>query len=278
MPHNQIQSTKSLFDLSGKTAIVTGGAGILGQHFCAALAEHGANVVVADFDHAKAKEIVKKIKSSVGGNLIALPLDVTDETSIADCIQSTVKEFGSLDILHNNAASKSKDLARFFDPVTSFDMDIWREIMAVNLDGMFMMARAVGDQMIKQGHGGSIIQTASIYGVMAPDQRIYEGSQYMGMPINTPAVYSASKAGVVGLSQYLATYWADQNIRVNTITPGGVESGQNDVFKQRYGARVPLNRMGMPTEMVGALLFLASPASTYITGQNILIDGGLSAW
>lgn len=132
--------------------------------------------------------------------------------------------------------------------------------------------------MIAQGKGGSIIQTASIYGIMAPDKRIYEGSFYLGRQISSPAVYSASKASVVGLTKYLAAYWAEHGIRVNAITPGGVESGQNDVFKQKYSARVPMERMARPEEMVGALLYLASDASSYVTGHNIVVDGGLNCW
>jgi len=135
----------------------------------------------------------------------------------------------------------------------------------------------VGARMASRGRG-SIIQTASIYGVVAPDQRIYEGSEYLGMPINTPAVYSTSKAAVVGLTKYLASYWGAQGVRVNTLTPGGVSSGQNDVFDRRYSARVPLNRMARPEEMAQGLLFLASDASSYITGHNLIIDGGLTAW
>jgi NAD(P)-dependent dehydrogenase (short-subunit alcohol dehydrogenase family) len=132
--------------------------------------------------------------------------------------------------------------------------------------------------MLKQGRGGSIVQTASIYGVVAPDQRIYEGSSYLGGAINTPAVYSASKAAVVGLTKYLASYWGAHGIRVNTLTPGGVESGQNDVFSRKYSARVPLGRMAQANEMQSALLFLASDASSYMTGQNLVIDGGLTCW
>ena len=150
--------------------------------------------------------------------------------------------------------------------------------MSVNIDGMFLVAQAVGKQMVQQGKGGSIIQTASIYGVMGPDQRIYEGSSYLGRPINTPVAYSTSKTAVVGLTKYLATYWADKNIRVNTLTPGGVESGQNDDFKRRYTARIPMGRMAEQDEMAGALIYLASDASSYVTGQNIVVDGGLEAW
>jgi NAD(P)-dependent dehydrogenase (short-subunit alcohol dehydrogenase family) len=131
--------------------------------------------------------------------------------------------------------------------------------------------------MAAQGRG-SIIQTASIYGILAPDKRIYEGSEYNGRAINTPPVYSASKAGVVGLTRYLAAHWAEMGVRVNTLTPGGVETGQNDEFRRRYSARVPLGRMAQPNEMVGAVIFLASDASSYITGQNIIVDGGLSVW
>jgi NAD(P)-dependent dehydrogenase (short-subunit alcohol dehydrogenase family) len=132
--------------------------------------------------------------------------------------------------------------------------------------------------MARRGGGGSIIQTASIYGIVAPDQRIYEGSEYHGRPINTPAVYSASKAGVIGLTRHLATYWAERGVRVNTLTPGGVSSGQNSEFSRRYAARVPLGRMAEADDMVGAAVFLASDASLYVTGQNIVVDGGLSAW
>jgi len=150
--------------------------------------------------------------------------------------------------------------------------------MAVNVDGMFLVAQAIGKQMVFQGKGGSIIQTASIYGVMAPDHRIYEGSYYLERQINTPAVYTASKAAVIGLTKHLATYWAEKGIRVNTLTPGGTESGQNDEFKRRYAARIPLGRMANASEMVGALLYLASDASSYVTGQNIIVDGGLECW
>ncbi len=150
--------------------------------------------------------------------------------------------------------------------------------MAVNVEGMVHMAQAVGKHMIAGKISGSIIQTASIYGVVAPDQRIYEGSEYLGREINTPAVYSASKGAVLALTRHLATYWAKYGIRVNSLTPGGVESGQNETFKRLYANRVPLGRMAQADEMVGAALFLASEASSYVTGQNIIVDGGLTAW
>ena len=145
--------------------------------------------------------------------------------------------------------------------------------MTVNIDGMFLVAQALGGRMAARGRG-SIVQTASIYGIVAPDQRIYEGSEYLGRPINTPAVYSASKAAVVGLTRHLAAYWAGRGVRANCLVPGGVESGQNEAFKARYGARVPLGRMARAEEMVGAALYLASDASSYVTGQVVGVDGG----
>lgn len=264
---------KNLFDLSGRVAIVTGGGGILGKHFCAGLAAHGAHVVVAD----RTQAIADAVASTLPGKPMACALDITDEAAVAKMVEDVSRHYGRIDILHNNAATKPQDLGRFFDPVETFSMDVWREVMQVNLDALFMVARHVGGYMAGQG-GGSIVQTASIYGVVGPDQRIYEGSDYLGHQINTPPVYSASKAGVVGLTTYLATYWADKGVRVNTLTPGGVESGQNETFKRKYGARVPLGRMAQPEEMVGALIFLASDASSYVTGQNIIVDGGLTAW
>ena len=266
-------SFTQLFDLSGRTAIVTGGAGILGATFCTALAEFGANVVVVD----RSKEAAETLAARLPGKSQAHAIDITDEDAIRSLVERVQKDFGRIDVLHNNAATKPAELQRFFDPVEQFDMAVWQEVMQVNLDAMFMVAKHVGGAMAA-AKGGSIIQTASIYGVVAPDQRIYEGSHYMGGAINTPAVYSASKAGVIGLTQYLSSYWGAKNVRVNTLTPGGVESGQNDTFKQKYSARVPLNRMAQASEMAGALVFLASDASSYVTGQNIIVDGGLSVW
>ena len=150
--------------------------------------------------------------------------------------------------------------------------------MSVNIDGMFLVAQAVGKQMIAQGRGGSIIQMASIYGMVGPDFRIYEGSSYLNQKLTTPPAYATAKAAVIGMTRFLATYWADKGIRVNTLTPGGVESGQNNEFVKKYSSRVPMGRMANQNEMVCTLLYLASDASSYVTGQNLIVDGGLSVW
>lgn len=269
---------RNSFDLTAKTAIVTGGLGILGRLFCRGLAEFGANVAIVDLDGTRASEFAVELERELGIRAIGISCDVSDPHSVKEMTDRVVGALGPIHILHNNAASKSENLDAFFASFEEYSLEEWRRIMAVNIDGMFLVAQAVGQKMIEQGSGGSIIQTSSIYGILASDKRIYEGSFYLGRQIGNPVVYSTSKAAVTGLTRHLAADWADKGIRVNTLTPGGVESGQNDTFKQRYSARVPLGRMAEGAEMVGALVFLASDASSYITGQNIVVDGGLSIW
>jgi NAD(P)-dependent dehydrogenase (short-subunit alcohol dehydrogenase family) len=269
---------KNLFDLKGKTALVTGGTGILGREFCAILAEFGANVAVVDIHYELAKDFALELESKYGQKSAGFCCDVTKSESVEQMVNDVIATFGEINILHNNAAGKSTNLRQFFAPLEKYDLDQWNQIMDVNIGGMFLVAKHVGKVMVEQNKGGSIIQTSSIYGIMGPDNRIYEGSYYLEQQINTPAVYAASKSAVIGLTKYLATYWASKGIRVNTITPGGVESGQNEIFKKKYSHRVPLNRMGKPYEMTGALLYLASDASSYVTGQNLVVDGGLSCW
>jgi NAD(P)-dependent dehydrogenase (short-subunit alcohol dehydrogenase family) len=269
---------KKLFDLTGKTAIVTGGIGILGRHFCSILAEFGANIAIVDLQEEMAIDFAVELEGQFGQKCKAFYCDVTSPESVEQMVKNVLETFGEINILHNNAAGKSNNLSQFFAPFEEYDLDQWNHIMDINIGGMFLVAKYVGKVMVEQNKGGSIIQTSSIYGIMGPDNRIYEGSYYMNHQINTPAVYAASKSAVIGLTKYLATYWAKNGIRVNTITPGGVESGQNDIFKQRYSDRIPLQRMAKPHEIAGALLYLASDASSYVTGQNMVVDGGLSAW
>lgn len=269
---------KSLFEIDGRTAIVTGAVGILGQHFCRGLAEFGAQVAVVDLDEKRCSAFAEELERDFGKSAAGFACDVSDPDSVSNMVDRVVKRFGAINILHNNAASKSADLDAFFATTEKYSLHEWRKIMSVNVDGMFLVAQAVGAQMQKQGTGGSIIQTSSIYGLVSSDKRIYEGSFYLGRQISNPAVYSTSKAAVVGLTRYLAANWGDTGIRVNALVPAGVESGQNDTFKSRYSARVPLARMAKPDEMVGALVYLASDASSYVTGHCLVVDGGLSAW
>ncbi len=269
---------KNLFELSGKTAVVTGAVGILGQRFCRGLAEFGAQVAAVDLDLERCTAFAAELERDYGTPALGVACDVSDPASVAGMVEQVVKRFGAIHVLHNNAASKSADLDAFFATTEKYSLPEWRRIMSVNVDGMFLVAQAVGGQMQKQGTGGSIIQTASVYGLVSSDKRIYEGSFYLGRQISNPAVYSTSKAAVVGLTRYLAANWGDAGIRVNALVPGGVESGQNDTFKARYSGRVPLGRMAQADEMVGALVYLASDASSYVTGHCLVVDGGLSAW
>jgi len=271
-------SYKSMFSLKGKVAIVTGATGFLGRHFCCGLAESEATVVVVDMLEEEADQFARELTQKYKVKTFGIGCDIADPLAVKCMVANVVSEYGEINILHNNAASKSDDLDAFFAPFEEYSLEQWNKIMSVNLTGMFLVAQSVGKQMILQGNGGSIIQTASIYGIMGPDHRIYEGSYYLGREINTPAIYSASKAGVVGLTKHLATYWASNGIRVNTLTPGGIQSGQNNEFIKRYSNRIPMNRMAKAEEMVGAMLYLASDASSYVTGQNIIIDGGLNCW
>ena len=268
----------ALWSLGNSVAVVTGAGGILGSRICKGLLEFGAKIAVVDIDLEASQSVAAELNKISASSAISVQCDVSNTTSVGQMTSRVVDVFGGIDVLVNNAASKSDDMNAFFAPFEEYSLEQWRKVMSVNIDGMFLVAQSVGMQMIKQGRGGSIIQTSSIYGLSAPDQRIYEGSSYLGRQINTPAVYTASKAAVIGLTNHLATYWADKGIRVNTITPGGMESGQNEEFKRNYSKRVPMNRMGTPDEIVGAVIYLASAASSYVTGQNIVIDGGLTCW
>jgi NAD(P)-dependent dehydrogenase (short-subunit alcohol dehydrogenase family) len=263
-----------MHDMTGQVALVTGGAGILGRKFCSGLVAAGAYVAVVDLFGDAAHEVA----TDLGPNAAGFACDVADPESVKACVANVAARFGRIDILLNNAATKTANVRDFFTPFEDYKIETWREVMSVNIDGMFLMAQAVGKAMLASGRGGRIVQTASIYGLVGPDSRIYEGSDYLGGPINTPAVYSASKAAVVGLTKWLATHWAKDNIRVNCLVPGGVGSGQNSTFGDLYSARVPMGRMAEADEMVGPMLFLASEASSYVTGQVLAADGGWTAW
>jgi len=268
----------NLFDLSGKVAVVTGGTGIQGPRVARGLAAHGADVAVIDLDQAATDALAAALVKDYGVHAIGVACDVGDPNAVNAMVERVAGELGGIHVLHNNAASKTDNPRDFFTPFEDFAFDVWRDIMRVNIDGMFLVAQAVGKRMVAQGKGGSIIQTASTYGLVGPDFRIYEGSQYLGYTITTPAAYAASKGAVVALTRYLATYWGDKGIRVNTLVPGGIESGQNETFKKNYASRVPLGRMADVDEMIGAVVYLASDAASYVTGQMLVVDGGWTAW
>jgi NAD(P)-dependent dehydrogenase (short-subunit alcohol dehydrogenase family) len=268
----------ALHSVAGKVVLITGAVGILGRRFSEAFAANGASLALVDINEADVTRAARDLAGRYGVPAIGIECDVASPDSVDAMVAATVETLGRVDVLLNNAATKGKNVRAFFTAFEEFPLDVWREVMSVNIDGMFLVAQRVGKQLIAQGHGGSIIQISSIYGLVAPDPRIYEGSHYLGGPINTPAVYAASKAAVVGLTRYLAAYWGPHNIRVNCVAPGGVESGQNTVFSEKYSQRVPLRRMAKADEIASAVLYLASEGASYVTGQVLAVDGGWTCW
>lgn len=258
------------FQLDGKVVVLTGAAGIIGTEIVREFLEAGARVFALDRD---ADLLGGKLGAS-HETLLTCVADVSSRPSLENALTVLQKGWGLPHVVINNAATKSEN---FFEPFESFPVADWNEVMSVNLTGAMLSAQVFGGPMAARG-GGSIINTLSIYGIVAPDQRIYEGSQYMGRAINTPAIYSASKAGLWGLTKYLASYWGHRGVRVNAVTPGGVFSGQNDTFVENYSYRTPLGRMATADDMANAMRYLASDASKYVTGHNLVVDGGWTAW
>ena len=261
-------------------ALVTGGAGLLGRRYCEALIEAGGKVVVADLDGARAEALAGELGSSVA---LGVGIDVSDEASVRAAFDASVKHFGSMDILVNNAAltvrGGSERLKDYFAPFEEYPRDLWDMALSVNLTGMMLCAQSAGKQMLAQG-GGVIVNISSTYGVVGPDQRIYEGvkSPYADSGFNTPVSYAVTKTAVLGLTRYLATYWGQKNIRVNALTPHGVYDNHDETFVRNFVYRSPMGRMARNDEYRGALLFLVSDASSYMTGSNLVVDGGWTAW
>jgi len=269
------------FNLAGKVAVVTGGAGLLGREFCRTLAEAGASVVVADIDQKAAFQIARKLEEA-GHKAIGSGLDVTCPESTQGMVEQTLKEFRRLDILVNSAALDPKfdpdALAKGITPgrFEDYPLDQWNTALNVNLTGMFLVTQACVKPMLEQGKRGSIINICSTYGLNGPDQRIYvkDGKRLAFKPV----YYTVTKAGVLGFTKYLAAYYAGTEMRVNTLTPGGVYNNHDETFVANYSAKTILGRMAHKDEMNGALLFLASDASSYMTGGNVVVDGGWTAW
>jgi len=269
------------FDLTGKTAVVTGGSGLLGKEFSRTLAEAGANVVVADIAEAAANDVASGL-ADAGYAVASFGLDVTRQDSVNALVDTTLQQFGSLDILVNSAAldpkfdadAASKGIAP--GAFEDYPLEDWKAAVDVNLTGMFLVTQACVKPMVKAGKG-SIINICSTYGLKGPDQRIYlqdDGTRVAFKPV----YYTTTKAGVMGFTKYLAAYYAETEIRVNALTPGGVYNDHNETFTRKYAEKTIMGRMARKDEMNGALLFLASEASSYMTGNNLIVDGGWTAW
>ncbi|MFC1626955.1 SDR family oxidoreductase [Patescibacteria group bacterium] len=245
-------------DLKDKVVLITGGLGIQGPEHKKAFESVGAKVVVTD---------VK------GGDF---KMNVTEPESIEKTVGQVVKKYGRINVLVNNAGATGKQVKNAATVFEDQKLEDWKYILKVNLTGTFLCSQVVGKVMIKQG-GGSIINIASIYGLVGPDFKIYQQGEYAGKKMGTPAAYAASKGGVISLTKYLASYWADKGVRVNCVTPGGIFDNQSKEFVKAYSKNVPMGRMAKKDEVSGALLYLASDLSSYVTGANMIIDGGLTS-
>lgn len=269
------------FDLKGRVAVVTGGGGQLGTEFCKTLAEAGASVVVVDLN-VSASQATADALTKDGYKALSIPTNITQPDEVNALVGRTLSVFGRLDILVNSAALDPK-----FDPdavnkgitpgaFEDYPLDLWNSALNVNLTGIFLMSQACVKPMIEQGKKGSIINICSTYGLNGPDQRIYikDGQRVAFKPV----YYTVTKAGVMGFTKYLAAYYAGTDIRINALTPGGVFNNHEDYFVKNYSAKTIMGRMAHKDEMNGALLFLASDASSYMTGNNVVVDGGWTAW
>ena len=255
------------FNLEGKKVVLVGATGILGRTFTSALLDEKAELVLLDHPSSDVLSYAKE------NNIHGISLDLCDESSVIHAVKCAQDRLGDFDCVINNAAATTeylKSKGEVFKPFEEYSLDVWKHSLDVDLTGTFLVCRESGKHM---NSGGSIINISSIYGIKGPDHRIYEHQEFKSLPS-----YSASKAGVIGLTNWLATWWAPKEIRVNCITPGGVYNNHNDQFLSDYSKRTPLGRMADRDELVGILLFLASNLSSYCTGQNYIVDGGYSAW
>jgi NAD(P)-dependent dehydrogenase (short-subunit alcohol dehydrogenase family) len=268
------------FSLSGRVAIITGGAGLLGVRHAEAIAAAGGIPILADIQEEAAGERAAEVARAFGVPAMGIACDITNAQSVAALLQTVRETFARVDILVNNAANNPRvegtgnDFSRF----EQFSPDHWNADVAVGLTGSFLCSKIIGSALAQQKRG-VIVNISSEYGILGPDQRLYEkaGVPAAEQPVK-PVSYTVVKAGLHGLTIYLATYWASSGVRVNTITVGGVENAQSREFVDRAASRIPVGRMALPHEFQGALVYLCSDASSFVTGADLVVDGGKSVW
>lgn len=267
----------NLFDLTNKVAIVTGATGLIGRNHCKALEESGASLVIADLNIDKCNEVISTLLHPE--KHLAISFDITNEDDVKKAKDSIITRFGKIDILVNNAAIndmfENPALAGEQSMFENYPVKMFRQSLEANITGTFLCCQVFGAEMAKAG-SGSIINIASTYGMVGPDQSIYKDKDGKQMFYKS-AAYPATKGAVINFTRFLAAYWGKKGVRVNTLSPGGVENSQDDFFVQNYSAKTPLNRMAKSTDYMGAIVFLASDASDYMTGANLVVDGGWTA-
>lgn len=276
-------SVRAQFDLTDRVAVITGGSGLLGARHAEAIAEMRGQPVVVDIDGDQARAVADRVAERYGVQSYAVEADITRSDAVAGMVRQVIERFGRIDILVNNAARNPKQELLAADSCSRsrlehFPLEDWHLDVAVGLTGAFLCSRHIGVEMARRGRG-VILNIASDLGVIAPDQRIYRrpGAATDEQPVK-PVTYSVVKHGLIGLTRYLATYWADRGVRANALSPGGVYTGQDEGFVQRLANLIPLGRMAHEDEYKAAVVFLVSDASSYMTGANIIMDGGRTVW
>ena len=270
------------FDLTGKSALITGGAGFLGKEHASALIERGAVVIIADIDGVALINTQNELESQFpNAHIHAVEMDVASKESV-ELVSKRFEKSLRVDILINNAAvNPAVNSCGIQNSLRLEDMclDIWNNHLAIGLTGAFLCSQVFGAKMAADGRGGVILNIASDLSVIAPDQRLYEiaGFSFKDQPVK-PVTYSVAKSGLIGLTRYLSTYWANQGVRANALSPGGIVNGQDEIFLERIKKLIPLGRMANCDEYRSIVQFLCSDASSYMTGQNIIIDGGRTVW
>lgn len=279
-PHT---SVKKQYDLTGKNIVITGGAGFLGKVFAEAVAEMGGMPILLDVNLSYVNEALDSMAQK-GYIAKGFCVNITNKESVEKVIQEIATAHKKVHVLINAAAFAMKNLQEggdgFFAPFEDYEKNLWEVSLDVNLTGTFLVTQAVG-KMMKESKYGVIINVASDVAVISPDHRIYEPDErfdYKGVPFNTPIAYPVTKAGILSFTRYLATYWAKDGIRVNSISPAGVYREQDEKFVEQLVYRIPLGRMAYPEELKGPIVFLASDASSFMTGGNLIIDGGRTIW
>jgi len=271
-----------LFKLDGKVVVITGATGLLGRKHAEAVACYGGTPILLDLSQQAVDDFSNELNEKYKVDSIGFAIDITNENAIENNVGLLIKEFGKIDGLVNNASNNpkvedSKEIN--FSRLENFPLDIWNDDIAVGLTGSFLCAKHYGFAISQNPNGGSIINISSDLGLIAPDQRLYYKDGIDNGKQNVkPVTYSVVKTGLIGLTRYLATYWADKNVRCNAMCPGGVENGQPEDFLKEVSARIPMGRMANASEYQGTLLWMLSDASSYLNGAIIPIDGGRTAW
>jgi NAD(P)-dependent dehydrogenase (short-subunit alcohol dehydrogenase family) len=274
--------SKKRFDLTGRVAVITGGAGLLGKEHATVIAEAGGIPILADLRGEDAQKAAQEVSGKFQVPALGVGVDITDKKKVEQLLEKLIIKFQRVDILINNAANDPKvggdNQNTTWSRFENFSLEMWEKDLAVGLTGSFICSQVLGSHMAKQG-SGVILNISSDLGVVGPDQRLYEveGKPPEEQPVK-PVTYSVVKTGIIGLTRYLATYWASCGVRVNALCPGGIDAGQPMEFKERVHSRIPMGRMARKDEYHGSVLFMVSDESSYMNGAVLTVDGGRTCW